>query len=91
MGLADGMAWEQQYGIDEKINNPVVSDISFIFSKMKEFIDKQECDVVEYMNEDMNQNERYNHGENIWRFLLKSDALVAMIKIEMLANGRSIE
>ena len=28
MGLLDGMAWEQQYGVEEKLNIPVVSQRS---------------------------------------------------------------
>lgn len=68
-----------------------VSDISFIFKQIKEIIDKQERDIIDYINEYMSEKERNLHGDNIWSSLLHSDALIAMIKMEMLANGRNIK
>ena len=70
---------------------PRVSDSCFIFNKIKELIDKQESNVIEYMNDYMSQDERTNHGENIWRFLENADALIARIKIDMLVDKRSID
>lgn len=70
---------------------PHVSDSSFIFDKLKELLDKQECNIIEYMNECMSQDERYQHGENIWRFLENADGLIARIKIDMLVDGRCVD
>lgn len=50
-------------------------------------LDKQEQDIVNYMNTYMAQEERDRHGDNIWFFLLKSKSVKAMLDLIEMANG----
>lgn len=68
--------------------NPDIDDKDFILTEVKKMLDKQENDVVEYMNKYMTQDERNRHGDNIWGFLVKSDALISIIELKMMAKGK---
>ena len=53
MGLADGMAWEQQYGIKEKLNIPVVSQRSEQLVDFLQWYRKTEFNVDGHSIEDV--------------------------------------
>jgi len=50
-------------------------------------LDKQEQDIVNYMNTYMTQAERDRHGDNIWFFLLKSQSVKARLDLIEMVNG----
>lgn len=63
----------------------------FIFNLLEKMLNKQEEDVVNYMNESMTQTERNKHGENIWGYLLRAQGALAEIRLEMIADGCKIK
>jgi len=69
----------------------VVSDSDFIFNSLRNKLDEQEDNVVEYMNKYMTQEERDRHGDNIWGLLVRSQGLISQISLEMMADGRKIK
>ena len=75
----------------EKFNLSGVSDSDFIFNLLEKMLNKQEEDIVNYMNECMTQTERNRHGENNWLYLLRAKCTLAEIKMEMLVDGRKIK
>ena len=68
-----------------------ISDAKFIFDMLEKMFEKQEADVIDYVNTVMTKKEKEIHGENLWYCLLKSKAAIAMIKMEMLVDGRNVE
>lgn len=74
----------------ENQNIPGVRDSDFILTLLEKMLNKQEEDVVNYMNDFMTQPERNRHGDHIWGFLLRSQATLAKIRLEMMADGRKI-
>ena len=82
---------QEQNEASEKFNLSGVSDSDFIFNLLEIMLNKQEEDIVNYMNECMTQTERNRHGENIWWYLLRAKGTLAEIKMEMLVDGRKIE
>lgn len=75
----------------ENLNISDVSDSDFIFNLLEKMLNKQEEDVVNYMNESMTQTERNRHGDNIWSYLLRAQGALAEIRLEMIADGRKIK
>jgi len=49
-------------------------------------LEKQEQDIVNYMNTYMTQGERDRHGDNIWFYLLKPQSVKARLDLIEMAN-----
>ena len=75
----------------ENLNISGVSDSDFILKKIEEMLNKQEEDIINYMNTVMTQTERNRHGDNIWGYLLRAQGTLAEIRLEMMADGREIK
>ena len=67
-----------------------ISDIDFIFNLLENLLNKQEENIVNYMNKFMTQEERNRHGDNICNYLLSSMGTLAEIRLRMMADGRKI-
>lgn len=50
-------------------------------------LEKQEQDIINYMNTYMAQEERDKHGENIMWFILKPQSVAAQLDLIKMANG----
>lgn len=50
-------------------------------------LEKQEQDIINYMNTYMTQEERDKHGENIMWFVLKPQSVAARLDLIEMANG----
>ena len=50
-------------------------------------LEKQEQDIVNYLNTYMTQEERDRHGENIMWFILKPQSVAAQLDLIEMANG----
>ena len=70
-------------------NNLNIDDISFVIRIVEEQLNKQNQELVDYMNKYMTQEERNKHGDNISSFLQKPDALKSWISLKMMADGRN--
>ena len=51
-----------------------------------EVLDKQEKDVIDYMNNCMTQEERNRHGDNIWNMLVRAKPSLAFFELKLMAN-----
>ena len=80
-----------QLNENSELNISDVSDSDFIFSLLERMLNKQEEDIIDYMNESMTQDERNRHGDNIWNYLLRVQGTLAKIRLEMIADGRKIK
>ena len=50
-------------------------------------LEKQEQDIINYMNTYMTQEERDKHGENIMWFILKPQSVAAWLDLVEMADG----
>ena len=69
----------------------ITNDSDFILSLVEEMLNKQEEDIIKYMNDVMSQEERDKHGDNIYNIILNSGKALSKIKIKMLSDGREIK
>ena len=81
----------KRFNENSELNISDVSDSDFIFSLLEMMLNKQEEDIIDYMNESMTQDERNRHGDNIWNYLLRVQGTLAKIRLEMIADGRKIK
>lgn len=57
-----------------------------ITTHFTEVLDKQEKDITDYMNEYMTQEERNQHGDNIWNMLVRAKPSLAFFELKLMAN-----
>ena len=59
---------------------------NLVSTHFTEALDKQEKDVTDYMNKYMTQEERNQHGDNIWNMLVRAKSSLAFLELKLMAN-----
>lgn len=72
-------------------NKIIVSDVEFVLNLIENMLIKQENNIFNYMNECSIDLATKSHFENIFYEILTPKGTLARIKMEMLADGRSIK
>jgi len=47
-------------------------------------LEKQQQDIIFYINECMTQEERNNHGDNLWNLIIRPEPSLALLELKLM-------
>jgi hypothetical protein len=68
-----------------------MNDIEFILERLEKILDKQESDFTWYVNKYFSKEEAIKHSDNMYNFLARKQGTLAMLRMELMADGRGKE
>ena len=65
-------------------------NVQVLLDEFEKVLKEQESDIMDYMNKYFTKEEATRHSDNIWGYLLKSDGVLATLKLKLSSKGFDI-
>lgn len=69
------------------INLKYNSESDLIQDHFLQELEKQQKDIIFYINECMTQEERNLHGDNLWNLIIRPEPSFALLELKLMAYG----
>lgn len=66
------------------------ANVQILLDEFEKILKEQESDIMDYMNKYFTKEEATRHSDNIWGYLLKSDGVLATLKLKLASKGFDI-